>query len=296
MDRAPTDWQNPLIKKAVLDSPVVEVTPFIWQGRLMLLESWRFRYEGEVKNREYLCIRDVEARRIVGSGMEGYSLASALVWEGALHIFAARAERDADGRVSWNDVGLCVTHNLTDWSAPEVVLEQDEGEHLFNTSACRDGYRFVMALESNICTPFTIRFAESYDLVHWYRIPEAVYGIERYTACPAIRWVDGWYYMLYLEHLSPRWWFETWLTRSRNLIDWEDAPRNPVIAPDPTRGLHPDCPEEGTECNASDPDLVEWQGKTRVYFTGGNQHWGGRLQYAEFDGPMRAFFEGYYAG
>ena len=100
--------------------------------------------------------------------------------------------------------------------------------------------------------------------------------------------------MLYLEHLKPRWWFETWLTRSKDLIHWEDAPHRPVIGPDPDRDVHPDCPERVKECNASDPDLIEWGDKTRVYFTGGHQHWGGDLQYAEFDGSMQEFFESYY--
>ena len=54
------------------------------------------------------------------------------------------------------------------------------------------------------------------------------------------------------------------------------------------------CPANGKEINASDPDLVEWNGKTRVYFTGGCQHWGGWLQFAEFEGSMKDFFESYY--
>ena len=35
---------------------------------------------------------------------------------------------------------------------------------------------------------FTIKFARSKDLMTWEKIPDAVFGKDRYTACPCIRW------------------------------------------------------------------------------------------------------------
>ena len=41
----------------------------------------------------------------------------------------------------------------------------------------------------------------SYDLIHWEFLPmeDHIYSQDRYTACPVIRYYDGYYYMIYLE-------------------------------------------------------------------------------------------------
>lgn len=48
--------------------------------------------------------------------------------------------------------------------------------------------------------PFTMRFAQHSDLITW-RVtpPECVFSRERYTACPALRFCDGYYYIIYIE-------------------------------------------------------------------------------------------------
>jgi len=305
-------WENRLLKKAVLGSPVVEQTPVIWKDRLLLVETWQTHWDNPLTPRReyYVRIRDEETNKILGRYMNGYGLASAFVWNNMFYIFATRAGYNHNRLVSWNNVYMSKSEDLVHWTEPTMVIEQELREHIFNQSVCYDGRRFVMAYETDLQPAFTIKFAESSDLEHWQKIPGAIYGTDRYTACPAIRFIGGYYYMLYLEHLKPRWWFETWLTRSKDLKHWEDALHNPVIAPNPTQSVHPDCPPHpgsayreacadncpanGKEINTSDPDLVEWQGKVRVYFTGGCQHWGGLLQYAEFDGTMQEFFESYY--
>ena len=298
-------WKNRLIKKATLDSPVVEMTPVIWKGRLLVVETWQRHWEhppGSPSDR-YVRIRDEETNRILARFMDGYCLSSAFVWEDTIYVFASRIEIIDPEAAKQRDVNMSSSKNLTDWTEPKVVLEGEPDEQIYNQSVCYDGKQFVMAYESNDKPAFTIKFAESSDLQNWHKV-KGVHGADRYAACPAIRYVGGYYYMLYLERRSPRWWFETCLSRSKNLVNWHGAPT--VITPDPDKPIHPDCPKHptpecprdceanGREINTSDPDLIEWQGKTRVYFTGGCQHWGGYLQYAEFDGSMQEFFESYY--
>jgi len=306
-------FQNRLIKKARLGSPVVECSPAIWNGRLYLAECWQRRWDDPPlpDESDYIQIRDVERNEIVATCMQGYGLASAFVWDDVFYIFAAR-HRDG----GHHDVNMTRSADLIRWSDPQVMLEEEPDEDLFNQSVCHDGRRFIMAYESNdeAYPPFTIKFAESADLRNWVKIPGPVFGPDRYVACPAIRWAGGYYYMLYLERVAPaaegrrapsaaahpERGFETYLTHSRDLVTWEQAPHNPVITFDPMAECHPlyyerrDPARTARECNASDPDLVEWQGKTRVYFTGGCQKYAGDLQYAEFDGPMQEFFESYY--
>ena len=64
---------------------------------------------------------------------------------------------------------------------------------------------FGMSISVERCTAscqlaIPIFFAESPDLEHWHLLPlECVYSKEKYTACPALRFVDGLFYMIYLE-------------------------------------------------------------------------------------------------
>src|SRR5437667_2668271 len=77
---------------------------------------------------------------------------------------------------------------------------------------------------------FTIFFAESKDLLTWKRLPQdCVYSKEKYTACPALRYLDGYFYMLYLE-ARPGPTYETFIVRSKDLKHWKSSRFNPVMA------------------------------------------------------------------
>jgi hypothetical protein len=128
-------------------------------------------------------------------------------------------------------------------------------------------------------TPFTVKFAVSSNLVDWVKLPNAVFGSDRYAACPCIRHDGCWYYLLYLEHRTPRWFFETWIARSRDLKSSEVSQANPVLAPGLADGI-----------NASDPDLVEYEGRTFVYYSVGDQQTWSKLRRAVYTGQMSQFF------
>jgi len=271
--------------------------------------------------------------RVLSTFARGYSLASAFAWEGTLHVYAARlaeVPRPRPGRgrdggpipsglaSGWHDVTEFKTRDLAHWSKPRVVIRENPDEQLFNQSVCRVTYEtaarpkgrrggrqgrlshFVMAYESNDprWPAFTIKFAESADLVNWRVIParatqrgglaasqscNRIFGSDRYTACPWLTYLDGYYYMLYLEHREPRWWFETFLTRSTDLANWEPSPRNPILSPGP-----------GEDCNTSDPDVTEFEGRVLLYYSYGDQRTWSRLTRAEFPGTLRDFFAACY--
>jgi alpha-L-fucosidase len=323
---------NKFIKKVTLNSPVVETTPVAWKGRLLLLEHWQREWEHPTQP-EGLCynrIRDVESDvLVVPQILEQFAFPSAFVWKGAFYIFATKKVSDVHGRSITEHIYMTRSNDLSKWTEPVPIVNHDPKELLYNESVCYDGRRFVMDYETNNPLPFTQKFACSDDLITWNKIPDAIYDGERYVGCPTIRHNGGYYYVLYTTYLYPRWRFEIALTRSKDLRLWEESPYNPIIVPDPANHVHPDCPEHGCglktdssrdesyyndihpssqirflnteqctaggrECNVSDPDLVEWEGRTRIYFSGGCQHWGGLLQYAEFDGSMNDFFESCY--
>jgi len=275
---------NPALLRSGVSSPgeYAEMTPIRFRGRELLLASAQKGARANPTGRLCLWMEDVETHDVLSTFAPGYSLASAIVAEDALHVYAIPNDSGGARRIDH-----FVSRDLLGWEKSSA-LEALEGEELFNESVCRAGDRYVMAFEARDAhyPPFTIYFAESRDLRDWRRIPGAVFGTDRYTACPAIRFVDGVYYMLYLEHLKPRWWFETYLARSRDLVRWELAPRNPVLSP---LGIE--------EMNTSDPDLIELQGpRVRLYYLTGNQKGHFTSTWAEYAGSMRDFFAHYFAG
>ena len=113
------------------------------------------------------------------------------------------------------------------------------------------------------------------------KLNEAVFGTNRYTACPTIRFASGFYYLLYLENRDPGHYFETFIARSSNLKNWERSSANPILVPE---GL-----DEGI--NASDPDIIEWQGKTILFYGVGDQLTWMNLKYNIYDKPMEEYFQ-----
>ncbi len=255
-----------------------EVTPFVWKGKLWTMECVRPASGGTAAD-YHLALRDVAADKIVATCAEGYGLGALMVDRGELIISASRWE--ANG---WHDVTLFRSKDMKRWT--KTVAVQGENEQLFNSSVCKGADGYVMAYESNdpAYPPFTVKFAHSTDLKMWNKLPAATFGTDRYTACPCVRYANGYYYVLYLEHRKPRWWFETYITRSPDLKHWELSSANPV--------LRPEMMLEGI--NASDPDLVEWKGKTYLYYAVGDQLSWMNVRRAVFNGSLSAFLESWY--
>jgi hypothetical protein len=272
----PPAVERPAARALQLDRPdlgeICEASPVVWRKRLALMRCVR-PVSGGAKSDYALTLEDAESGAPLARFAEGYGLASAFVERGVFHAFASRFENN-----DWNDVTMFRSRDLKTWT--ERVVIRQEREHLFNSSVCRGRDGFVMAYESNDAkfTPFTVKFAVSKDLENWTKLPD-VFGADRYAACPCLRYANGWYYLLYLEHRTPRWFFETWLARSKDLKTWELSPANPILSPGLTDGV-----------NASDPDLVEFRGKTWLYFSVGDQRTWTRLQRKVYPGTMAEFF------
>ena len=205
--------QRPTIRKlGTLDLDMVETTPVVFRDRLYCFEYVRPGYRSQQDRRLLLSASSTwrPARRPlhlprhstwdVRSPMENPCGSSAWInWDGE-NIFVFRS------------------NDLEHWEQrPALKLP---GWGLFNTSVCKAGNRYVMAIEVGkppevVGVPFTMRFAESKNLLDWSLLPkECVYTKERYSACPALRFLDGWFYMTYLEaRPGPN--YETYLVRSR---------------------------------------------------------------------------------
>lgn len=267
---------------------LVEVSPFVHQHKLLIFESVRPRTPDNTHGgKHYLRIRelhdgtrDVQSAEefAVGRALcefgEGFTFGVPFVWEGKIFIYASLAVKETES----DDIHLFWSEDMKNWQQSMVI--PGSHERLFNSSVCRAEDRFVMSYETNdrAYPAFTIKFAESKDLLHWTKIPvdKAIYGTDRYTACPSIRFVDGMFYMFYLERPTEEWCFETYLTRSADLLHWEQSPVNPILAPTPDEDI-----------NNSDIDFTEFNGRMVIYYSWGSQRGEERLAHATFDGGLR---------
>jgi len=253
--------------------PSCEAAPIVWKNRLTLMKCNRPASGGSERD-YFITLEDVKTGEELARFAEGYGLASALVHHGTLYVFASRFESGG-----WNNVTLFKSNDLRHWTEKPALIQ--EKEHLFNSSVCRGKNGFVMAYESDDpkYTPFTVKFASSQDLENWIKLPDAIFGADRYAACPCLRYANGYYYLLYLEHRTPRWLFETYLARSKDLKKWDLSAANPILTPALNDGV-----------NASDPDLIEFHGQTYLYYSVGDQRTWSKLKRGVYPGRMADFF------
>ena len=255
-----------------------ELSPIVWKGRLCYMECVR-PAQGGTQADYYLCITDAETREELAHFAEGYGLACAIVNNDVFYAFASRYENN-----DWNHVTRFKSTDLKTWES-NVVIEQEK-EHLFNSSVCAGPDGFVMAYESNDSNypAFTIKFAVSKDMENWTRQPEAIFGTDRYTACPCVQYAHGYYYVLYTENRSPGHYYQTYITRSKDLKTWERSSANPVLIPR----------EIDDGINASDPDVIEYQGKTYVYYAVGDQLTWMNIKRGIYPGTLAEYLESWY--
>ena len=293
-------WTNRLKRVASFGPVAFEITPFVLNDRLYRLENYPRYLDFQVSDPSYrfhedeIRIRDVETGAIISAPLRNHYFGEGFLHEKRLYIYAGYYGVGLPWR-HLKKINMIYSDDLARWSDPITVLESEGDEVLYNTAICRGPDRFIMLYETDDSRwrPFTFRFCESDDLVHWKRIPDAIYGTDKYVGGPALYYFNGWYYTLYLHNL-PNGHYDTRITRSRDLVHWQDAPEDrqvlPVITthvPDPA---HPDV----HELSASDAELCFWRGKTLVYFLSGNQLGVAGLELAEFDGTPDEFLAHYF--
>jgi len=295
-------------KLGTVDIGVVETTPVLWNGRLLRFEYFRpHRHQYmESPERSVGCYRfvDMESGYIYPDFAFHHAYGCCYAENGRMYVYGAHGdggENLLDGFVS---------EDLVHWEPiTTIAFPSDIG--VFNTSVCKGPDGYIMAIEIGGANPavgvgFTIVFAKSRNLADWELLPfeEAIYDTTRYTACPVIRYHDGYYYMIYLESAPCHRWLP-YIVRSRDLHTFELGLTCPVMYPDDAdkKVL---CPDRFTaeqldyiamspDCNNSDFDLCEWQGKTIILYSWGNQLGKEFLAMAEYDGSEKEFLQSFFA-
>lgn len=268
----------PIEKVGTIECDIVEATPIVFDHRLLYFQSVRPDYGHKAPGVTdcYFRFWDPEKNLATTPFATGFHLGSAIVVGDTMNVFGVR---------QWGGprIDLFWSSDLEEWKSTPVL--DLPGWGIFNTSVCRAADRYIMAFEINkpdeeTGVAFTTRFAESPDLRQWKLLPsECVYSRDRYTACPSIRYLDGTFYMTYLE-ARPGPTYETHIVRSSDLVHWESSPLNPVLhygEEDKRIASSRLTPAERTRIaeakniNNSDFDFCEHDGKTVILYSWGNQ-------------------------
>jgi alpha-L-fucosidase len=292
--------ERPVIRKlGTIDCDLVEATPVVFKGKLYRFEYVRAKYKPNKTGDSYFRFIDVESGEATPGFAAGYHLGCAYVEGDTVFAYGVKMWGESEIRVFWSK-------DLRAWRSQTALDIPKWG--VYNTSVCKGRKGYVMAIElgeppEEVGVRFTMRFAESDDLVNWKALPaECVYSKDRYTACPAIRFLDDLYYMVYLE-AKPGPSYAPHIVRSSDLIHWQQSPFNPIMTfSDDDRGIaNPELtPEEreriakAVNINNSDVDLCEFEGKTVIYYSWGNQQGIEFLAEAAYDGTLAGLLRGFF--
>ena len=326
----------PEIKKQGVVSVRHEMTPVVFKGRLCRVETYW------ADGAHYAVLHDVQKQEDI----------SMIVHKKGLNFFSAYCENDVlyafatyvpESREAGGTCTMFRSEDGINWE--EIVLFRRPGWRLFNTSVCKgaDGYYMAIEVCSSIIPgdpletpeidpvighPFTEFFLKSDDLIHWEWLPDDhCLSTERYTACPAMRYCDGYYYVIALVFLPHRR-LAPYIYRTKDFFAWEIGLHNPVLMySKEDRIIKPgakvveaylarcragekrDATEEelakmGEELvarirthnniNNCDVDLCEFEGKTYIYYLTGDQGGYGVMCEAQYDGPMDEFLQSFF--
>ncbi|NLE39098.1 MAG: hypothetical protein GX621_13835 [Pirellulaceae bacterium] len=288
-----------IVKRGTIACDLVEATPVVFHDKLYRFEYVRDKYKHNKTGDAYFHFIDVTSGEATPAFAPGHCLGCAIAEGDTMFVYGVKGWDTPTIYVFWSK-------DLNTWQSKPAVETPNWG--LFNSTVCKDDQGYVMAFEVGrppevVGTAFTTRFARSDNLLDWKVLDEpAVYSKEFYTACPAIRYLEGYYYMFHLVAL-PGPTYETALVRSRDLIHWEKSPRHPVLvfSDEDKQIANPKLTAEerehiakATNRNASDFDLCEYQGKVIISYSWGNQVGTEFLAEAYYDGGLKPFLQGFF--
>ena len=250
---------------------LVETTPLVFRDRLYRFEYVRNQYyEPNDTGDSYFRFVDHETGKFSPPFATGCHLGNVFIEDDTLYV---------TGTNIWDGerVDLFMSRDMASWESWNVL--DLPGFGLFNTSLCRGENEYVLMFEVGeppevAGVRYTARFATSPDLRVWKLTPpQCTYSKDRYTAPHCLRYLDGWYYNFYLEMIGHGDGYEQYVVRSRDLVQWDPSPYNPVLrADDDDRKIaNPDLTEAQRQriatainINNSDIDLCEYRGRVII--------------------------------
>lgn len=296
-------------KKGLLDIDIVETTPIIWKGSLWRCEWYRPEHYANTEHISCGRFVNMETGEVSATFAKGQCFHSVFVENDTLYVYSVNGDSTAFGH---NTVNVYRSRDMVSWEE-KVALTQPDNWHFFNNSVCCYGDKYIMALEigspAEISgTPFTIVYAISDNLMDWTILDphKYVYTKEFYSACPVIRRSGGYFYIIYLENQPDRKYnFAPFIVRTSDLEHYERYPKPIFEYGDGTEDKHVQHPEHFTpeqlayiamseDNNNSDVDFCDYNGKTLILYSWGNQLGREFLAEAEYNGPSSEWLSSFF--
>ena len=295
----PTDIDGrPLITKlGTIDVDLVETTPIVFKEKVYRFEYVREGYWNNKTGDSYFRFVDHETGQATKAFAKGFHLGSAFVDNGIVYVTAVDIW---DGE----NIFIFASQDLEHWKSWQAF--ELPGYGIFNTSLTKADNKYVLMFEigkpkEKAGKRFTANFATSTDLKEWEILPSKYnYAKDRYTAPHCLRYLDGYYYNFYLEAHNG---YEMRVVRSKDLMDWEPSPLNPVLraSEEDKQIANPDLNEElrnkitnAKNINNSDIDFCEFNGRLIINYSWGNQHGKEFLAEAIYEGTLKQFLKGWF--
>ena len=307
--------KKPAIRKlgTIGTNNIVETTPLVYRGELYRFEVVRrknFTAENacedwaSIDGRPCLRFLHVKTNTYTPCFAEGHSFGFAYAEGDEMYVVTGSRELwGSDGLVFYRST------DLINWE--EYATVDLPGWKIFNMNIAKMGDVYTLLIE--ISEPveespvaFTFRFLQSTDLTNWWLTPsECVFQKERYAGSPSIYTFDNdpYYYVGYLE-AYPNQCYASCVARSKDLINWEYSPVNPVLMYDEVEDKKIGSPfltpadrariDAALDINNSDMELCEYLGRTIIYYSWGNQRGTEFLAEACYEGGMHEFMKAFF--
>jgi len=297
--QGPTDADGrPLIiKSGTIDVDLVETTPIVFNKKVYRFEYVRKGYWDNQTGDSYFRFVDHETGKPTKSFASGFHLGSAFVHDETVYVTAVDIW---DGE----QVHVFSSRDLENWNS--WLAFELPGYGIFNTSLTWAENKYVIMFEigkpeKETGKRFTANFATSTDMKNWEILPSNHnYAKDRYTAPHCLRYLDGYYYDFYLEAHDG---YEMRVVRSKDLINWDPSPLNPVLkaSSEDKKIVNNKLSEKlqqkianAKNINNSDIDFCEFNGKLIINYSWGNQRGEEFLAEAVYEGTIEQFLRGWF--
>ena len=301
--KAPTDSEGrPLIVKlGTIVLTQVETDPVVFNNKVFRFEFLKPTYQNNTTGDTYFRFVERETGKATKSFAKGFHFGSAYVFNDTAYVTAPEIN-------GGEQVHIFASNDLENWDH-WLAFELPDWR-IWNTSLIKVENIWVLMFEiagkdlggiNEAGISFTARFATSTDLKKWEILPsDHNYARDRYTAPHFLRYLDGYYYNFYLEAHDG---YEQRIVRSKNLIEWEPSPLNPVLkaSAEDKQIADKNLPEElqqkiagAPNFNNSDISFCEYNGKLIINYAWGNQQDVAHLAEAYYEGTMEQFLRGWF--